>query len=122
MLTQRDAKAVEDSTSSIFGCLAFPEPRKSCVQRLALGRVDAAGDSINSFDCQRFLARHMQLAFCLFISSIALLYLWRSRLTSRVNSWNFLSNSSLINFSLIASMDCNRLVSCERKFAISELS
>src|SRR5262249_4354657 len=70
-----------------------------------LRRVDAAGESINSFVCQRFLARNMQLAFCLFISSIALLYLWRSRLTSRVNSWNFLSNSSLINFSLIASMD-----------------
>src|SRR5262249_14298531 len=98
-----------------------PEIGLDCVELVSLTSRLVAGDSIKSLvSTVPYLQMH--LAICLFISSIAFLYLWRSRLTSRVNSWNFLSNSSLINFSLTASMDCSRLVSCERRFAISELS
>jgi len=48
--------------------------------------VDVAGESLNSSLCQGFFARQMQPAVCFLISSIAFLYLWRSRLTSRVKS------------------------------------
>ena len=86
-----------------------PEIGLDCVELVSLTSRLVAGDSIKSLvSTVPYLTNALgDLSFhfldCVLVSVAFLLHL-------RVNSWNFLSNSSLINFSLTASMDWTRPV------------